>query len=195
MKKETKYDYWIIYIDKDVSYEIPSIINKDTLIYAYTDNESLIPKFSEVHNMDLFTVRKLKLTKEKIHYLSKMERDKYLVERKILTKDNKGCKKYIKLCVTMEEDKITKACTSSKVMEFVYKVATDRYPKKLFKKEAEEILSMIGFFDTADMFAGVLPITADSEKLVVNVFDKKINLYVDELAIFCNVFSSILKVG
>lgn len=195
MIKGIKYDYWIFYIDKKVIDKTPVIVNHDTLIYAYTDDENLYNKFMDTHNMGYFTVRKNHLTKDEIHYLSTVERNKYIVECKFLTRGKQGDKIYVTLCVTMEENKISKLVTSSKINEYIFKYSKVKYPRKMFRKKVRRILEVIGIFDTEEMYSGDIPISADSEKFIINTLYGVLNLYVDELSVFSDVFSRVLKVG
>lgn len=184
MNKST-YKYWFFYIKPEYLHLVCTE-EKDSLLYAYTDNKEYAKIFKEQRDMTKFFTMKKEIDKDEVNYLAKYFMREYLIKKDVKTKSNGIGSKVIdyELILTKTEENIVQ-CTSSKVL-MVDLWSYAWLNPYIFDKEYVKALTNIGFTERFNILG-----TWKSSNQTINKLGN--NIQPDLLSTFIREFNFLLS--
>lgn len=103
---EPRYTYWFIYLIPEylqIKYITDLIEQEGPQLYAYTDKKELIHLWKEQRNSKIFLIKKKKITKGDVHFITDNYRNYFLQLLEGKTRTTDGETRHYKLAVTIRE--------------------------------------------------------------------------------------------
>ena len=104
--EESTYTYWFIYLIPEylqTKYITDLIEQEGPQLYAYTDKKELLHLWKEQRNQKIFLIKKKKITKADVHFITDMYRNQFLQVLEGKTRTIDGETRHYKLAVTIRE--------------------------------------------------------------------------------------------
>ena len=183
------YDYWVFYLlpqyYEEFRDELPILINDDTYVYAYTDNNDYANMFERAHDMQYFRRKKFKMTSNQVHDLTLSERNKYMKLQSLSTKYSDGIKN-VDMIITLEELYAMEEMSRDKVMKLSLKMNLE--DPWIFSESLKQALYNMKYFNFWRYQLGVISggVPFDPHTFMVDI---------DELSVYIDLFGLLLKGG
>ena len=194
---KTNYKYWIFYANEEYIDDLTCLIDKDNLIYAYTDDKQIANIFEIYHDMSKIKKKHVNLTRFEVNQLAKDHQTKIIKMRKFLTKDKDGKKMEINIPVTVMEEKHVDLQIVATLNKLIYQVVKSPCPVKIFRediiKEFEKI-RLFSIINHSKLNEDYINIGNDCILFSDNL-KKGSKIFADELSIYIHLFGNILNLN
>lgn len=176
---ENTYKYWFFYIKPEYIHLVCTE-EKDSLLYAYTDNKEYAKIFKNQRDMDKFFMMKKEIDREEVNYLAKYFMREYLIKKEVKTKTGGIGSKVVnfELIITKTEDIIIQSSSSRVLLVDIWKCAwLNPY---IFTEKYLNALTEIGLKDRFDILNSWKTSNKEINKIGENVQPDLLSTFIKE---------------